>query len=299
MWSANDGKFKLLDFGLTFHTDEDDLHQIQSPGKNASQPISGLHEMYFLGYKSPEATEWNKYKDEIKKKRKRKLQGTYSDLTKAAPAYQNGLQNIGVQSSQGSTPPVATPTESPIPSGATRTIMRAPPRKHRLSGVMGSSDRESIIVLDEYQRHGSRRGSNNSMSSSGGQVQATINDKAVAAAAAAVTAACNKWLSESSGIFTASTPNASSTNSVVQPSQDTKASSVTVSSSVTASTLLSSEASGSAVINHEDNNPEDSQEWRRGRTRSRSKVKGPRPNSICAALAEKDRPLMPNSASDM
>ena len=79
MWSSFDGRFKLLDFGLTFHTDEDELHQIQSPG-----------------YKSPEANEWNKYKDDQKKKRKRKLQGTYSDLTKAAPAYSNGLQNIGI-----------------------------------------------------------------------------------------------------------------------------------------------------------------------------------------------------------
>ena len=81
MWSSYDGRFKLLDFGLTFHTDEDDLHQIQSPG-----------------YKAPETTEWNKYKDDQKKKRKRKLQGTYSDLSKAAPAYSNGLQNIGMQS---------------------------------------------------------------------------------------------------------------------------------------------------------------------------------------------------------
>ena len=55
MWSSYDGRFKLLDFGLTFHVDEDDLHQIQSPG-----------------YKAPETAEWNKYKDEIKKKRKRK-----------------------------------------------------------------------------------------------------------------------------------------------------------------------------------------------------------------------------------
>ena len=80
MWSSYDGRFKLLDFGLTFHVDEDDLHQIQSPG-----------------YKAPEAAEWNKYKDEMKKKRKRKLQGTYSDLSKAAPAYDKGLQNIGAK----------------------------------------------------------------------------------------------------------------------------------------------------------------------------------------------------------
>ena len=32
MWSSYDGKFKILDFGLTFHTDEQDLHQIQSAG---------------------------------------------------------------------------------------------------------------------------------------------------------------------------------------------------------------------------------------------------------------------------
>ena len=32
MWSSYDGCFKLLDFGLTFHTEETDLHQIQSSG---------------------------------------------------------------------------------------------------------------------------------------------------------------------------------------------------------------------------------------------------------------------------
>ena len=69
------------------------------------------------------------------------------------------------------------------------------------------TDRESIIVLDEYQRH-SRRGSNNSVASNG----CTDNSKAIAAAAAAVTAACNKWLSESSGIFTESAQTGSSTN---------------------------------------------------------------------------------------
>ena len=34
MWSSYDGCFKLLDFGLTFHTEETDLHQIQSSGTN-------------------------------------------------------------------------------------------------------------------------------------------------------------------------------------------------------------------------------------------------------------------------
>lgn len=33
MWSTLHGKFKLLDFGLTFHTEEQDLHPIQSSGK--------------------------------------------------------------------------------------------------------------------------------------------------------------------------------------------------------------------------------------------------------------------------
>jgi len=279
MWSSYDGRFKLLDFGLTFHADEDDLHQIQSPG-----------------YKAPEAAEWNKFKDEAKKKRKRKLQGTYSDLSKAAPAYDKGLQNIGATSE---TPPninttPAESTESPIPSGASRTILRAPPRRHRLSSVLsGSSDRESIIVLDEYQRHGSRRGSNNSVTSS--------NDaKAVAAAAAAVTAACNKWLSESSGIFTESTKTTSSTNSVVTAANHamTSSATTTVSSSVTTSTMLSSEIASSSS-NYVDDSECEGQEWRRGRSRVKSKPKPPRPTSVCAALAEKERPIVPNMAVDM
>ena len=128
MWSSYDGRFKVLDFGLTFHTDEEDLHQIQSPG-----------------YKAPEVAEWNKYKDEMKKRRKRKLQGAYSDLTKAAPAYEKGLQNIGVQ---GSAPIVVQPiSESPIPSGASRTILRAPPRRNRLSGVFSGSSDQGLLLL--------------------------------------------------------------------------------------------------------------------------------------------------------
>jgi len=274
MWSSYDGRFKLLDFGLTFHVDEDDLHQIQSPG-----------------YKAPETAEWNKYKDEIKKKRKRKLQGTYSDLTKAAPAYDKGLQKIGATVE---TPPNinTTPAESPIPSGASRTILRAPPRRHRLSSVLsGSSDRESIIVLDEYQRHGSRRGSNNSVTSN--------ESKAVAAAAAAVTAACNKWLSESSGIFTESTKTTSSTNSVVTAANRaiTGSATTTVSSSVTASTMFTSETTASS--NYVDDEEGEGQEWRRGRARTKSKPKQPRPTSVCAALAEKDRPIVPGMASDI
>lgn len=278
MWSSYDGRFKLLDFGLTFHTDEEELHQIQSPG-----------------YKAPEAAEWNKYKDDLKKKRKRKLQGTYSDLTKVAPAYDKGLQKVGALSSSGAATPsssvgASTPTtESPIPAGASRTILRAPPRRHRLSGVFsGSSDRESIIVLDEYQRH-SRRGSNTSVTSAN-------DSKAVAAAAAAVTAACNKWLSESSGIFTESTKTASSTNSVLPPVTSTTTT-ATGSSSVTTSTILSSETSSINVYDDEEG-----QEWRRGRTRGRSKSKQekqPRPTSVCAALIQREMPFIPNAAIDM
>ncbi len=33
MWSGADGCFKLLDFGLTFHTAESELHQIQTKGE--------------------------------------------------------------------------------------------------------------------------------------------------------------------------------------------------------------------------------------------------------------------------
>ena len=77
MWSSYDGAFKLLDFGLTFHLEEPDLHQVQS-----------------AGYKAPEAAEWNKHKDEEKRTRKRKLQGTYSDLTQTAPAYSDGLHRL-------------------------------------------------------------------------------------------------------------------------------------------------------------------------------------------------------------
>ena len=39
--------------------------------------------------------EWNKHKDELKRKRKRKLQGTYTDLTSTAPAFVDGLDEVG------------------------------------------------------------------------------------------------------------------------------------------------------------------------------------------------------------
>lgn len=84
MWSNVDGAFKLLDFGLTFHTDETDLHQIQTKG-----------------YQAPEAAEWNSYKEDLKKKRRRKLQGTYCDLRLIPPAYHDRLHQISSNSSIG------------------------------------------------------------------------------------------------------------------------------------------------------------------------------------------------------
>ena len=69
------------------------------------------------------------------------------------------------------------------------------------------------------------------------------------------------------------------------------------SGSVTTSTILSSDTSSMNV--YED---QDGQEWRRGRTKTRNKGKQcqqPRPTSVCAALAEKEKPLLPNESSDM
>ena len=69
----------------------------------------------------------------------------------------------------------------------------------------------------------------------------------------------------------------------------------TVSSSVTTSTMLTSETASSTNYDEEG----EGQEWRRGRTRGKSKPKQPRPTSVCAALAEKERPVVPNEAVDM
>ena len=49
MWSSVDGCFKVLDFSLTFHKEDSDLHQIQTKG-----------------YQAPEAAEWNTYKEEVR-----------------------------------------------------------------------------------------------------------------------------------------------------------------------------------------------------------------------------------------
>ena len=77
--------------------------------------------------------------------------------------------------------------------------------------------------------------------------------------------------------------------------QEEALSTTTVLTSTTASTVLSSVASSMAYVEEDD----DGQEWRRGRTRCRSKPKQPRPTSVCAALAEKERPYMPTISSDM
>eukprot|EP00096_Caligus_rogercresseyi_P011551 TRINITY_DN4561_c0_g1_i1.p1 TRINITY_DN4561_c0_g1~~TRINITY_DN4561_c0_g1_i1.p1 ORF type:complete len:443 (-),score=116.70 TRINITY_DN4561_c0_g1_i1:64-1392(-) len=55
MWSAEEGYFKVIDYGLAFHADETELHQIQSSG-----------------YRAPECTEWNTYKEILKKRRRRR-----------------------------------------------------------------------------------------------------------------------------------------------------------------------------------------------------------------------------------
>ena len=56
MWSSVDGCFKVLDFSLTFHKEDSDLHQIQTKG-----------------YQAPEAAEWNTYKEEVRARQNSRL----------------------------------------------------------------------------------------------------------------------------------------------------------------------------------------------------------------------------------
>ena len=65
LWSGQDGVFKTIDFGLSFNVEERDLHQIQS-----------------TGYRAPESARWNDYKENIKIIRKRRLEGTFTQLNK-------------------------------------------------------------------------------------------------------------------------------------------------------------------------------------------------------------------------
>ena len=66
LWSGQDGVFKTIDFGLSFNVEERDLHQIQS-----------------TGYRAPEAARWNDFKENVKMMRKRKLEGTFTQLNRA------------------------------------------------------------------------------------------------------------------------------------------------------------------------------------------------------------------------
>jgi len=68
LWSGHEGVFKCIDFGLSFSTEEEDIHQIQSSG-----------------YRSPEAATWNTHKEAQKVKRKRKLEGTFLQLNYICP----------------------------------------------------------------------------------------------------------------------------------------------------------------------------------------------------------------------
>ena len=65
LWSGQEEVFKCIDFGLSFSVEERDLHQVQS-----------------TGYRAPEAARWNDYKENVKMKRKRKLEGTFTQLNK-------------------------------------------------------------------------------------------------------------------------------------------------------------------------------------------------------------------------
>lgn len=70
LWSSQSGIFKCIDFSLTFNTKEKDIHQIQSEG-----------------YRSPEAAEWNRNKEDQKHRRRRLLRGTFTRLDIACPPF--------------------------------------------------------------------------------------------------------------------------------------------------------------------------------------------------------------------
>lgn len=59
-----------------------------------SDECSIPYNIFPLGYRAPEVSEWIKYHEELKRNRKRKLQGTYTDLTAAAPAFGEGLDEV-------------------------------------------------------------------------------------------------------------------------------------------------------------------------------------------------------------
>lgn len=67
LWSSQEGGFKCIDFGLAFSTKEEDVHQIQS-----------------AGYQAPETKEWNKWKENQNLKRRRKLQGSFTQMNRGS-----------------------------------------------------------------------------------------------------------------------------------------------------------------------------------------------------------------------
>ena len=69
--------------------------------RHVFNPADPQNIIFLSGYKAPEVSEWNKYKDDLKRKRKRKLQGTYTDLTATAPAFVEGLDEVGAKADAG------------------------------------------------------------------------------------------------------------------------------------------------------------------------------------------------------
>ncbi len=49
------------------------------------------------GYQAPEAAEWNRMKEEQKRARKRKLQGTFANLNNGSNNFRDSLTSIGQQ----------------------------------------------------------------------------------------------------------------------------------------------------------------------------------------------------------
>ena len=276
MWSCYDGAFKLLDFGLTFHNDEPDLHQIQSSG-----------------YKAPEAAEWNKFKEEEKRSRKRKLQGTYSDLTQAAPAYIDGLHELE-KSSSTTTATVSTGTTT-VATGSC-TISN---RRQRTSGPPRNRLSCAIPDQDVYVR-----------------CRKNLPEPEPEKAAdheCDESSTCCKWPSESSGIFTASsqchTP-ITTNNSCIQATPPTSrrsnlddllnTASTTSFATEDNSSLYSSTNSCSSSSKRSCDDA--SQEWRRGRALKKRETETrrcPRPLSTCPEDKQRRRPPSPNEKVDI
>ncbi|TRY62784.1 hypothetical protein TCAL_00388 [Tigriopus californicus] len=149
MWSANEGCFKLLDFGLTFHTSELDLHQIQTKS-----------------YQAPEAAKWNAYKDNLKRQRKRKLQGTFGELNRLS---ENGRvpsnevakakelwpsESSGIFTTSEISPPCTSPTDGPPNSHVLPSMIPDIP-PDTLDRALCSSIKTSTSDLSTSETNGS------------------------------------------------------------------------------------------------------------------------------------------------